>query len=105
MQKSSPGSISSGSSYSDSLLEWTTDLYHHSSPVMAAAVSDIQQKKVDDAEAKERLEFIPEIISERRTDPEGQLVVTKYIRGKLLGKVWNCLKSGEWSSRVIYATS
>ena len=53
---------------------------------MAAAVSSIQQRKVDD-EAKERLEFIPEIIEEKRNDSDGQPIVTKYIRGKLLGKV------------------
>jgi hypothetical protein len=54
---------------------------------MAAAVSSIQQRKVDDAEAKDRLEFIPEIIEEKRNDSDGQPIVTKYIRGKLLGKV------------------
>ena len=54
---------------------------------MAATVSNIQQRKVDDAEAKERAEFIPEVIEEKRTDSEGGLIVTKYIRGKLLGKV------------------
>ena len=54
---------------------------------MAAAVSNVQQMKVDDAEAKERVEFIPDIIEEKRIDCEGELSITKYIRGKLLGKV------------------
>lgn len=61
---------------------------------MAAAVSNVQQMKVDDAEAKERVEFIPEIIEEKRIDCEGELSVTKYIRGKLLGKVWNYSSMG-----------
>ena len=56
---------------------------------MAAAVSSIQQRKVDE-EAKDRLEFIPEIVEEKRNDSDGQPIVTKYIRGKLLGKVRYC---------------
>ena len=53
---------------------------------MATAVSAGQQRKTDDA-AKDQAEFIPETIEERRKDSEGRSVVTKYIRGKLLGKV------------------
>ena len=54
---------------------------------MATAISAVQQRKVDDAAAKDQAEFIPEIIEERRKDSEGRSVLTKYIRGKLLGKV------------------
>ena len=53
---------------------------------MATAVNTVQ-RKVDEVNAKDQAEIIPEIIEERRRDAEGVQYVTKYQRGKLLGKV------------------
>ena len=36
---------------------------------------------------KEVVEYIPDIIEERRKDSEGRTITTQYARGKLLGKV------------------
>lgn len=52
-----------------------------------ATVANTVQRKADDADAKDQTEIIPEIIEERRKDAEGVQYVTKYQRGKLLGKV------------------
>jgi hypothetical protein len=53
---------------------------------MAAAVHHgVEPTKMPSAEDPAQL--IPEVIEERRKDSEGRTVVTKYARGKLLGKV------------------
>lgn len=54
---------------------------------MTTVLNGVQQRKIDDAAAKDQAEFIPETIEERRKDSEGRSVLTKYTRGKLLGKV------------------
>lgn len=59
---------------------------------MTTVANAVQQRKVDDTVAKDVAEFIPETIEEMRKDSEGRAVVTKYIRGKLLGKVCNFTK-------------
>ena len=46
-----------------------------------------QQRKVDDTVLKDQAELIPDIIEEKRKDSEGRLHLTKYLKGKLLGKV------------------
>jgi hypothetical protein len=54
---------------------------------MTTALHPSEQRKVDDLSVKDQAEFIPEIIEERRKDSEGRSYLTKYARGKLLGKV------------------
>lgn len=55
---------------------------------MAKVVSVAQQqRKVDDTVLKDQAELIPDIIEEKRKDSEGRLHLTKYLKGKLLGKV------------------
>lgn len=54
---------------------------------MATAVIGVQQRKVDEILEKDQAEFIPDLIEESRKDADGRQVITKYARGKLLGKV------------------
>jgi hypothetical protein len=54
---------------------------------MATAVIAVQQRKIDETLSKDQAELIPDIIEERRKDADGRQVLTKYARGKLLGKV------------------
>ena len=55
--------------------------------------NDIRQQQYDSKESsKKEIENsvnIPDIIEERRRDTEGRTVTNKYMRGKLLGKVYS----------------
>jgi hypothetical protein len=57
--------------------------------IMAAVLkshqNDAQSKSKSRPEAKP--DNIPDIIEERRKDSEGRIHISKYLRGKLLGKV------------------
>ena len=54
---------------------------------MATAVHHIEHRNNGDVVAKEKLEYVPDIIEERRKDSEGRLIINKFACGKLLGKV------------------
>jgi hypothetical protein len=56
---------------------------------MIAASNAIDQAEAIKKGAKEEAQSnIPEIIEEKRKDSEGRVVTYKYLKGKLLGKVY-----------------
>jgi hypothetical protein len=54
---------------------------------MATAVHNNFEPRAPAEPPKEPVEIIPDVIEERKKDSEGRLLVTKYARGRLLGKV------------------
>lgn len=54
---------------------------------MATAVHHNDHRATSEAVSKDQAEGIPDIIEEKRKDGDGRITITKYARGKLLGKV------------------
>lgn len=53
---------------------------------MATAVQHVESRNTTD-QVKEKVEFLPDIVEERRKDSEGRITVNRFSTGKLLGKV------------------
>ena len=53
---------------------------------MATAVQHIESRNTTD-QVKDKAEFLPDIVEERRKDSDGRISVNRFTTGKLLGKV------------------
>jgi hypothetical protein len=53
---------------------------------MATAVQHIESRNTAD-QVKDKAEFLPDIVEERRKDSDGRITVNRFTTGKLLGKV------------------
>jgi hypothetical protein len=60
---------------------------------MATAVHHNDHRATSEAVSKDQAEYIPDIIEEKRKDGDGRITITKYARGKLLGKVLRITRS------------
>ena len=54
---------------------------------MATAVLDNFEPRAPTEPPREQVEIIPDVIEERKKGADGRLIITKYARGRLLGKV------------------
>jgi hypothetical protein len=67
---------------------------------MATAVHHTDHRATSEAVSKDQAEYIPDVIEEKRKDAEGRISITKYARGKLLGKVFIINRSSINSSFI-----
>lgn len=54
---------------------------------MATAVQHIESRSTTDQVVKDKAEFLPDTVEERRKDSDGRITINRFLTGKLLGKV------------------